>query len=257
MNNLILLLYPIINVIVTGIFAGVVLRQYVQRHRLYQLYWAVALIMAFLATLAYVLMTVVQPTSAAGVLLFRLYYILGGALTSSWLGLGSIALVANARATRICFVVLCVLSVLAALFISIASLNMQQLSQVVGTPGTGILQPPTGAWLITTIVLNSLGTLALAGVAIYSGWKLVMRQGSSHLLWANVLILAGALIIAFAGTNARLGGRNIFWLIMTFGWIVFFIGVLLASYRRSRTVTPESGSQGKNVGATSSASTTP
>src|SRR5437660_8919188 len=149
MNMLISLLYPIVNVIVTGLFAGVVLRQYLQRHRVYQLYWAIALIMAFVATLAYVLMLLVQPTSDLGILCFRLYYILGAALMPSWLGLGSIALVANARITRICLVVLCVLSVLAALLISIAGVDKQQLSQIVGTPGTGILQPETGAWLIT------------------------------------------------------------------------------------------------------------
>src|SRR5712691_3536336 len=112
MNNVILLLYPIVNVIVTGLFAGVVLRQYLQRHRLYQLYWAIALIMAFVATLAYVAMMVAQPTSDIGVLCFRLYYILGGALMAAWLGLGSIALVTSKRVTRICLVVLCMLSAL-------------------------------------------------------------------------------------------------------------------------------------------------
>src|SRR5438132_1740411 len=121
MNNLFLLLYPGINVIVTGLFAGIVLRQYVQRHRLYQLYWGIALSMAFVATLAYVFMIVVQPTSDTGVLFFRLYYILGAALMPSWLGLGSIALVARAHITRICLVVLCVLSILAALLISMRS----------------------------------------------------------------------------------------------------------------------------------------
>jgi hypothetical protein len=247
MNNLILLLYPVINVIVTGLFAGVVLRQYTRRHRLYQLYWAIALGMAFFATLAYVLMTIVQPTSDAGLLFFRIYYILGAGLMPSWLGLGSIALVANARATRICFAVLCVLSVLAALLISIASVDRQQLSLIVGTPGTGILQPETGAWLITIIVLNSLGVLAVVGVAIYSGWKLMIRQGTSYLLWGNVLILAGDLINAVAGTTARLGVKNIFWLVMTFGWIVFFIGVLLASHRRSRPDTSKQDEQVKSV----------
>src|SRR5260370_39408637 len=95
MNNLFLLLYPGINVIVTGLFAGVVLRQYVQRHRVYQLYWSIALTMAFVATLAYVLMLAVQPTSEPGALFFRLYYILGAALMPAWLGLGSLALVTN------------------------------------------------------------------------------------------------------------------------------------------------------------------
>lgn len=253
MNNLNLLLYPIINVIVTGLFAGVVLRQYLQRHRLYQLYWAIALSMAFLATLGYVFMIVVQPASIAGVWFFRLYYILGAALMPSWLGLGSIALVADARVTRLCFITLCWLSILAAFLISIASIDRQQLSHIAGTPGAGILQPEVGAWLITIIVLNTLGVLAVVGVAIYSGWKLLQRQGTSNLLWGNVLILAGDLINATAGTTARLGVQNIFWLVMTLGWIVFFMGVLLASRTRSRANTPKQNGQEKNVEATSSA----
>ncbi|HYX49186.1 MAG TPA: hypothetical protein VE843_05560, partial [Ktedonobacteraceae bacterium] len=79
-NNSILLLFAIINVVVTGLFAGVVLSQYARRKRASQLYWSVALIMAFLATLAYVLMVIAGPTSNAGVVLFRLYYIFGAAL---------------------------------------------------------------------------------------------------------------------------------------------------------------------------------
>src|SRR5579883_695307 len=92
MNDPILFVPPVINVIVTGLFAGVIVRQYVTRRRIYQLYWSIALSMAFLATLAYIGMIAAQPTSGTGVLLFRLYYILGGALMPAWLGLGSIAL---------------------------------------------------------------------------------------------------------------------------------------------------------------------
>src|SRR5438270_816826 len=84
MNSDILLVYPIINVIVTGLFAGVVLRQYLRRHRTYQFFWAIALLMAFFASLAYVAMILVHPTSEPGVLFFRIYYILGG--SCSWRG---------------------------------------------------------------------------------------------------------------------------------------------------------------------------
>jgi len=241
MNNPILLLYPTVNVVLTALFAGVVLRQYMQRHRIYQLYWAIALSMAFLATLAYVLMIVVQPTSAVGVLFFRIYYILGGALMPAWLGLGSIALIASARITRICLVILCVLSILAAVLISISNVDLHQLSQVAGTAGTGILQ--NGAWLPTIITLNSFGALAVAGVAIYSGWKLIRRQPNvagfrtNNLLWVNTLILLGVALISLAGSRARFfGAEGGFWLVMALGWVVFFIGVLLSS-RRSVTQT--------------------
>src|SRR5450759_1337192 len=127
---------------------------------------------------------------------------------------------------------------------------MRALSQVAGTPGTGILENQA-AWLPLTITLNSVGVLAVVGVAIYSGWKLIRRQSSvagfrpGNLLWANVLILVGDLLNASAGTIARAFGQSgTFWLIMSAGWIVFFGGVLLAS---SRAATSKSTSEVANV----------
>jgi hypothetical protein len=245
-NNSILLLFAIVNIVVTGLFAGVVLRQYIRRKRSAQLYWSIALIMAFLATLAYVLMVIVGPTSSAGIALFRIYYIFGAALVPAWLGLGSIALVASSRITRVCLIVLSVLSVLAIVLISTASINISKLSQIAGTPGTGILEP--GAWLVTIIILNTLGVLAVVGVAAYSGWKLLRRQSNIagiqtiNLLWANVMILVGDLLNAAAGSLARFFGlQSSFWIIQTLGWTVFFAGVLLASRRpvTARQTSPE------------------
>lgn len=242
MNNTILLLFPAINVIVTGLFAGVVLKQYLRRHHQYQLYWSIALIMAFLATLAYVFMIVLQPTSTPGVLLFRIYYVLGAALMPSWLGLGSIALVSSRRVTYICLTVLYILSALATALVLFAGIDMQKLSQIAGTPGAGILYP--GAWLVMVIVLNTLGVVAVVGVAVYSGWKLVRRASGtpnasgSNLLRANVLIMVGDLLNGAAGSLARfLGVQSAFWLIMCVGWIVFFIGVLLAGRRSQAAAT--------------------
>jgi hypothetical protein len=235
-NNSILLLFAVVNVVVTGLFAGAVLRQYARRKRPSQLYWSIALIMAFLATLAYVLMVIIGPTSSIGIALFRIYYIFGAALVPAWLGLGSIALVASPRITRICLIVLCALSLLALVLISTATINLSKLSQIAGTPGTGILEP--GAWLVTIIILNTLGVLAVVGVALYSGWKLIRRQSrvagiqTINLLWANVLILAGDLLNAAAGSLARFFGlQSSFWIIQAFGWTVFFAGVLIASHR--------------------------
>jgi hypothetical protein len=232
----ILLLFAIVNVVVTALFAGVVLRQYMRRGRPSQLYWSIALIMAFLATLAYVFMVIAGPTSTAGIALFRIYYILGAALVSAWLGLGSIALVASPRITRISLIVLSALSILAAVLIATSPLNLSNLSQIAGKPGTGIVE--SGAALAILIILNSLGVLAVAGVAVYSGWKLARRQSSVagiqtiNLLWANVLILVGDLLNAAAGSLSRFFGlESSFWIIQAFGWIVFFAGVLLASRR--------------------------
>ncbi len=235
-NTTLLVVFAVVNVVVTGLFAGLVTRQYAKRRRIYQLFWMLALLMAFFATLSYVFMVLIGPTTSAGIIFFRLYYILGAALAPSWLGLGSIALVTGPRATRITFVILLVVSVLTAVLIAINPIDLHSLSQVAGTPGAGILQP--GAWLVFIITLNSLGVLAVVGVAAYSGWKLLRRAKSvggfdpRNLLWANVLILVGDLLNAAAGTSAKFFGlESSFWLIMALGWGVFFAGVVLTGKR--------------------------
>jgi hypothetical protein len=191
---------------------------------------------------------IVGPTSGAGVVLFRLYYILGAALAPSWLGLGSIALVTSQRVTCICLAALAAVSAITAIIIAIVPLDMRALGQVAGTPGTGILRDQA-AWLPFTITLNSLGVVAVVGVAIYSGWKLWRRQSSvagfrpGNLLWANILILIGDLLNAYAGANARVfGSSGSFWLVMSAGWIVFFSGVLLTS-KRAATNRPGKGTR--------------
>jgi hypothetical protein len=237
-QNMFLVAFAVINVIVVGVFAGTILRQYIQRRRLAQLYWSVGLFMAFLATLAYILLVLGSPTDTSGRFLFRLYYTLGAALTPAWLGLGSLALVARRRVTQTCFFLLCGASLLAVVAISEAPMNVSVLAKVAGTPGTGVLRE-MGAWLPTLIVLNTLGVVAVVGVAIYSGWQLLRRRASvsgfhpKNLLWANLLILMGDLLNAAAGTLARgFGLSGSFWLIMALGWLIFYLGVLLTGRRK-------------------------
>jgi hypothetical protein len=247
LNTTLLLLPPLINVLVTGIFAFVILRQYARRRRNYQLYWSIALCLAFMATLAYMSMIIVGPTTIAGTYLFRIYYAFGGTIMPSWLGLGSIGLLGKPRLTRICAGFLMLLSTVACIFVLDATIDMAKLSQIAGEPGTGTLQ--TGPWLIMTIILNTLGVVAVAGVALYSGLQLLRKQASmggiktSRVLWANTFIFVGAILDAVAGSLARfLGFDSGFWLIMAVGWIVLFAGVILAG-RRSSIAPPTPANQ--------------
>lgn len=236
MTNTLLLLFPAINVIVTGMFAWMILQQYRRRQRKQQLYWSIALSMAFIATLAYIGMVIAHPTSIGGMMLFRLYYALGGSIMPAWLGLGSIALIGKEKVVDICYRILVVLSTIAFALVFMGKIDIAALSKIAGTPGTGTIEP--GPWLISTIVLNTAGVVAVAGIALYSGWKLYRKQSqmgdmsTKHILWANVLIFCGAILDAVAGSLARfLGIQNTFWLIMAVGWIVLFMGVRKASQR--------------------------
>ncbi|MBE3567716.1 MAG: hypothetical protein IMW90_18525 [Thermogemmatispora sp.] len=244
METVLLVSFAIVNVIVTAAFASVVLAQYLQRHRPHQLYWSLALAMAFVATLAYVLMIPAQPTSALGIILFRIYYILGAALTSAWLGLGSIALVSSRRVTLACLIALALVSLLAIISLATAGVDQQALSHVIGSSGRGVLQ--LGAGVATIIILNTAGVVAVVGVLLYSLWKLLRRQPSirglqtSNIFWGNILILVGELFNAAAGSFARfMGLESTFWLFMALGWIIFFCGVLLTG-RRPRQPAPAS-----------------
>src|SRR5205823_12942793 len=57
------------------------------------------------------------------------------------------------------------------------------------------------------------------------------------------------LTIALAGTTARLGVKNIFWLVMALGWTVFFIGGRLTSRARRPATPAKQEGQQNNVGA--------
>jgi hypothetical protein len=251
-QNTLLLIFAIINLVVLAVFAGTILRQYLRRRREAQLYWSLALLMAFFATLAYILLVVGTPTSSAGLFFFRLYYSLGAALTPAWLGLGSIALVTGKRVSRTCLFVLVGLSLAAVVTISDAPINLVTLAHIAGTPGTGILG--NGAWLPLIIIMNTAGVALVGGVALYSGWKFLRRQASvagsqpGNLLWGNLLILLGALLDGAAGTLSRLFGlSSSFWLVMAVGWFIFYLGVLLIGRRKRKNNPSEQSAETKNT----------
>jgi len=210
-------IYPLAVAGISAIFAAVVLRQYLQRRRPYQLIWMLALLMSALASAVYVL--ALPPTSNA--VAFRLYYALGAALMPAWLGLGSIFLVAPRRLAEVTLAALVNVGALGAGAVFAAPLDATALARLNGGPGTGVLQP--GLWLPLTIALNTFGVLAVVGVAAYTG----LRGGGRRLLLANALIASGDLVVGVAGSMARTGRPELFWTTMLAGWVVIFAGFLL------------------------------
>jgi hypothetical protein len=158
-------------------------------------------------------------------LAFRVYYALGAVLMPAWLGLGSLFLAAPRRVAERTLAAVVNVGALGAAAVVVAPIDIAAFGQLNGGPGAGVLQP--GVWLPITILLNTFGVVAVVGVAILSAIRLVRRQGSRQLVLANSLIAAGVLIVGIAGSMARTGLPELFWLTMLAGWIVIFAGFLL------------------------------
>ncbi|MCL4507893.1 MAG: hypothetical protein M1296_00040 [Chloroflexi bacterium] len=204
-----------------AIFSVLVWHDWVYRHRPHQLYWAVALTMACVASASYCLFLL----TGRPIFLFRLYYLFGAALNVSFLGLGSIALFSR-RPLRALAGVLVGLSLITALSLFTASYSPSSLLHASGA-GTNVFVP--GGWLILLIVNNTFGTVCLVGIAALTGWRGIRHPKSRGLAISQITIAAGALVVAAAGTTARLFSASGFWVVMLLGWSVLFTGFLLAN----------------------------
>lgn len=222
--------------VVTAAMAGTVSNQWRARRRPYQAAWLTALTMAALAAGCYVLFLLAGRPAV----LFRLYYLFGAALNVAFLGLGSLYLFTR-RSLRRLVIALIVFSIVTACAIFAAPIDPAQLATATGA-GTQVLG--TGPWLPLLILLNTFGTVCLVGVALLSAWRTWRRREHPERAVANIVIAAGALTIAAAGTFARLGGAGAFWVIMLTGWVIMFAG--FSATARKRAVVP-AGQQGPAI----------
>lgn len=89
--------------------------------------------------------------------------------------------------------------------------------------------PPQAPVRRLTPVFNIYGTLTLAGGAVYSAWLLRRREIAPQRVAGNLLIAAGALAIASAGTLTRLGLGDVLHLGEVLAAALMFSGFLLAT----------------------------
>ncbi|HZS88608.1 MAG TPA: hypothetical protein VFE42_14130 [Chloroflexota bacterium] len=216
--------YPLFVAVISLAFAILVLMQWRSRRRPHQLVWGIALVMAAVASLAYAgFLTNGSPG------LFRLYYVLGALMMAAYLGMGSLYLALDRRIANPILAALTIISVLGAVLIFTSPINGAALHSVEqhGGPGTGVLT--SGLWVAPLVVLNIFGAAAVIAVAAFSAFKVLQRQAPMRFAIANVAIAAGTGIISAAGSAARLGSPNNFWVIMAAGWLVIFVGFLMTT----------------------------
>lgn len=196
-------LWPFATAIVGLVFAFLVLRQYLHRKKPQQLAWFVGLLFYGLAAAFEAYSEYLGAWSPA---VYRLYIVLAAAITG-FLGLGTLYLVAKRRLWGDIFLTyLAVFFVL--FFYGAMTVELDMAKLVAGVTVGGAPLGPSGTFpRLYSLFFNIPGTIFLLGGAIYSIIKFSVRKEYNYRVKANVLIAAGTLVIAFAGSRARLGNN--------------------------------------------------
>jgi hypothetical protein len=221
--------FPLIAAVVALVFSVLLLRQYAQRRRPYQLAWAIALLMYAAASLALFLGVLSGWTSTE----YRIYWLFGAVLNVPFLALGEVALLVRNRTVVTAAVLLIVfLTAFATTRIRTATVDPSALNQDL----------PLGddVWRLDQFVLALARYYAfpayflLIGGTLWSAWKMRRAPQLRDRFVGTLLIAVGATVVA-AGSAFALKGQLIgFSATLAAGVTLMFLGFLRAS-RTPRT----------------------
>lgn len=142
-----------------------------------------------------------------GPALFRAFYLLGGVLGVIWLSMGTVYLLAPARVARLAVTTLLVLTVLLAVDAALVGVDASRLGTPAGVLGGALAG---GSPLqVGAVVLNIAGTLILVGGSAWSAVRLARHRGGLDRVICNVLLTAGAFVIAAGFSAAKISGGSL------------------------------------------------
>ncbi|MBE0429286.1 MAG: hypothetical protein IBX61_05380 [Thermoleophilia bacterium] len=209
-------IFPLIATVISALFAAVLMRQYFARRNPANLVWSVALVIFAVGSAC----DLAGSISGWTPFIARLYYLSGAVIVVGYLAAGTLYLLAPRTIAHIWLVLMLAVTVTGTILLATASVD-QAMIDAGDEPGWRAIDKPP-LLTVLSISVNSLGTAILVGGAVYSA---VYRRFPL----ANILIAAGALIIAGAGTLTRLGQYEFQSIGQAIGIIVIFAGFLMVS----------------------------
>jgi hypothetical protein len=218
---------PFLSTVVTLIFAAMVFNRYLKGRRWYTLIWSLGLVLYAAGTFAEAYLAL----RWSGFFL-RVWYLSGAMLTAAWLGQGTIYLLVRKQGVAHGFALgLLAVSLLAVGLVFTVPLkaDLFQKGVALSTQYKDLMPHRPGLMILLTILLNIYGTITLIGGAAYSAWLFWRKQVLSNRMWGNILIAAGALFPAGAGTLIRLGLADWLYVSELFGAVLMFAGFWLAT----------------------------
>ena len=219
---------PFLSTLVTFGFAAAVFRRYLLRRGPHLLMWTIGLLLYGLGTLSEVLLSL--SFSAATL---KLWYLCGAVLTAAWLGQGTVHLMV--RKNRIAWLLtsaLGLVSLAALILVALAPITAAAASYQTAIPVSTQYKDiliRSGAITALTILMNIYGTITMVGGAIYSAYLFWRKQVLLPRVVGNILIAAGALFPAMAGSFVKAGLVDALYISELLGAILMFIGFLNAT----------------------------
>jgi hypothetical protein len=139
--------------------------------------------------------------------LFRAFYLLGGVLGVVWLSMGTLFLLADRRVARAVTAVLAVLTLGLSVDAAVVPVDAAKLHTAAGVLGDAI---SNGSPLqLGAVILNILGTVILVGGSAWSAYRLIRTRAGADRVVCNVLLTAGALVIAAGFSAAKIAGGSL------------------------------------------------
>ena len=223
-----MLFIPVLSTIVTFIFAASVLNRYNRRKGNHLLLWGIGLIFFGLGTLSEVVLSITFSE-----LMLKIWYISGAMMTAAWLGQGTVwLLIRRPKVAAISTYILAAVSLLAIILVASAPLTeaaaLYNTARPISDQYKEILTRNSPI-IILTILLNIYGTITLVGGAIYSAYLFWRKRVLLNRVIGNILIAAGAMFPAIAGSF--IGAGMIDWLYISelLGVILMYFGFLQAT----------------------------
>lgn len=228
--------FPLLAGLVALVFSALLARQFAQRRRSYQAFWAVALLMYAIASAVVALGAVDGWTSGE----FRVYWALGAVLNVPFLAQGELDLLVRNRAVRWGLYVLLV-------FVTAYTIAVVRTAELRGGAAALAEDLPSGKEVFGAgtpahrlpQLISIPAYLVLVGGALWSAWRMRGRPELRDRFRGTLLIALGATVIAgFGSAFAALGHLLPFSLSLLVGIAVMFAGFLRASRPTSATRPP-------------------
>lgn len=226
---------PFISTIIMLVFAANVFQRYAARRAPHYLFWGIGLLMYGAGNFAEAYLAL-----AWNQWILLLWYLCGAMLTAAWLGQGTIFLLIRkpgvARGTAWGLLAVSVVAVAAVL-----STGVDGSAFATGVPVSAqykSLMDRNGLVILLTVLLNIYGTIGLVGGALWSTYLFARKRVLPHRVVGNILIAAGALLPASAGTLIKFGLGDWLYLSELFGAIIMFSGFIAAGRPASQEESP-------------------